>query len=60
MVDEDGWMLEFRAEMIPDDRPRSSLGSPGGFRPKNPKISMKNPFFRPVHCGILWQGGPNV
>ena len=46
MVDEDGWMLEFRAE---SDTKWSALvvaRVPGGFRPKNPKISMKNPHFR--------------
>ena len=31
--------------MIPNDRPRSSLGSPGDFGQQNPKSSMKNPNF---------------
>ena len=36
MVDEDGWMWNLELKMIPNDRPRSSLGSPGVFGPKIP------------------------
>ena len=31
MVDEDGWCWNVGVEMIPNDRPRSSLGPPGDF-----------------------------
>ena len=36
MVDEDGWMLEFRAENDTKWSGQVGVRSPGGFRPKNP------------------------
>ena len=38
------WNLGLK--MIPNDRPRSSLGSPGDFGQTNPKQTLKNPHFR--------------
>ena len=45
MVNQHGWILEFKAEMIPNDRPRSSLGPPGDFGQHNSKNQRKIELF---------------
>ena len=48
MVDEDGWIFEFGVGMIPNDRPRSSLGPPGDFGKTNPKVFQQIQLFRHI------------
>ena len=46
MVDQHGWILEFRAEHdIPNDRPRSSIGPLGDFGQKKQKVADKSIYF---------------